>query len=79
MANAPKQPVLDVELRVMHAIEAAREEQGISQEALGALVGVSQSQVSRMLSGKRPASFTEMLKLCMAVGLDPAVVIAQQS
>ena len=69
--------MLEVELRVMEAIEKARRDQGISQESLGAAIGVSQSQVSRILKGLRPASFTEVMRLCAAVGLDPAVVIAQ--
>ena len=77
VANAPKQRLIDVESRVMAAIEDARKASGMSQDELANLLGVSQPQVSRMLAGERPATVAELFMMCAALHLDPAVVIAQ--
>ncbi|GAB3884397.1 hypothetical protein GCM10028802_33280 [Terrabacter terrigena] len=53
----------------MHVIEEERRARGIGQAQLAEAVGVSQSQVSRILAGKRPATLNELLALCEAVGL----------
>lgn len=76
VANAPKQRMIDAETRVMAVIEDARQSAGMSQEALAAMVGVSQGQMSRMLSGERPVTLPELFMMCAALRLDPASVIA---
>ncbi|QIM19912.1 helix-turn-helix transcriptional regulator [Phycicoccus sp. HDW14] len=68
---------MDVEMRVMKQIDDARKASGMSQEQLAELIGVSQGQVSRMLAAKSPASLAETIKLCDAVGLDLAAVVAR--
>lgn len=61
----------------MDMVERARREQGMSQERLAEFVEVSQSQMSRMLSAERPTTLPELFKICAALNLDPAVLIAQ--
>lgn len=60
---------------MLHAIEVARREQRMTYATLGQSIGVSRTQVARMLDGERPCSFTEIATMCAALGLDPAVVI----
>ena len=76
MANAPKGRLEQAELQIAAALEAGRAAKGMSQSALADLVGVHQSQVSRMLSGERPLTIPELLKMCDALGLNAADVIA---
>lgn len=63
----------------MRHIDAARERAGMTQDELAELVGVSQSQMSRMLSGVRPVTVPELLKMCDVLHLDAARVIALAS
>ena len=52
-------------------IRAARLTHGISQAALGQVVGIAQSEVSRIERGKRAAvPLALLIKLCAGVGLD---------
>lgn len=58
-------------LEIGREIRAARLAHGISQAALGHVVGVPQSEVSRIERGKRAAvPLAHLIKLCAAVGLD---------
>lgn len=41
----------------------------LTQEVIGAAVGVHQSQVSRILSGARPVTLTELMRLLDLVGM----------
>lgn len=50
------------------AIESAREAACLSQRALEDRTGISQSTLSRILSGKRTAKMTELIKIADAVG-----------
>lgn len=50
------------------AIESAREAAGLSQRALEDRTGISQSTLSRILSGKRPAKMTEIIQIADATG-----------
>jgi transcriptional regulator with XRE-family HTH domain len=50
------------------AIESAREAAGLSQRALEDRTGISQSTLSRILSGKRPAKMTEIILIADATG-----------
>ena len=42
---------------------------GITQQGLALAIGVSQSQVSRIFSGQRPATLPELLDMCGVVGM----------
>lgn len=50
------------------AIESAREAAHLSQRALEDSTGISQSTLSRILSGKRPAKMTEIVRIADATG-----------
>src|SRR5690625_5083366 len=50
------------------AIENAREAAGLSQRALEDRTGISQSTLSRILSGKRTAKMTEIIQIADARG-----------
>ncbi len=50
------------------AIRSAREAAQLSQRALEDRTGISQSTLSRILSGKRPAKMTEIIQISDATG-----------
>lgn len=50
------------------AIESARQAAGLSQRALQDRTGISQSTLSRMLAGNRPAKMTEIILIADATG-----------
>jgi transcriptional regulator with XRE-family HTH domain len=50
------------------AIESAREAAGLSQRALEDRTGISQSTLSRILTGKRAAKMTEIIQIADATG-----------
>lgn len=54
----------------VQAISDEAKRLGLSQSGLAERAGVSQSQVSRILSGARPVTLNELLGLLDAVGLD---------
>jgi len=49
----------------------------MTQERLAGVVGVSQSQVSRVLKGLKPMTMTEMFRMCKALGLVASDVVEQ--
>lgn len=51
-----------------NAIDSAREAVGLSQRALEDRTGISQSTLSRILSGKRTAKMTEIILIADATG-----------
>ena len=56
-------------------LDNERTDQGMSQVALGKLVGISQPQLSDQLSGKKPLTLDEFRALCLALGLSLADVV----
>lgn len=50
------------------AIERAREAAGFSQRSLEDRTGISQSTLSRIISGKREAKMTEIIQIAEATG-----------
>ncbi len=52
-------------------LRSAREEKGLSQEAVGALVGVSRQAVTRWERGQSAPSTANLLRLCELYGLSP--------
>jgi transcriptional regulator with XRE-family HTH domain len=62
-------------------IKALREERGLTQGDLAALIGVTQGRISHCESGKRPVSLKMAVKITCALDLDkdelvPSVVQA---
>lgn len=74
MATSPRALPSTRELAVMARIATAADSRGLSQEDLARSAGISQSQVSRLIAGKKPVTLTELLPLLDAVGLDLASV-----
>jgi transcriptional regulator with XRE-family HTH domain len=50
-------------------------EQGLTQKALGKLVGISQAQLSTQLRGERPITVDEMYDICNALGLTTSDIV----
>jgi transcriptional regulator with XRE-family HTH domain len=65
------------ERAIAGVLDAARERQGITQAELAAAVGISQSQVSNILAGRKPMTMSEMLDMCGALGLVASEVVRQ--
>ena len=59
----------------MSSLREAMDSQNLHQTEVAARVGFSTSQLSRILGGKRPASFTEVVKLAHVLGVDLAEVV----
>lgn len=53
---------------VRAAIESARREAGLSQRDLEERTGISQTTLSRILSGRREVKMTEIIKIAEATG-----------
>jgi DNA-binding Xre family transcriptional regulator len=66
-----------LDLTVMSLLDVERERQGMSQTQLGEAVGISQSQVSRVLDGTKPATITEMLRMCAVLGVVASEIFEQ--
>jgi len=58
-------------------LTAEMQRQGMTQETLAGIVGISQSQVSRILKGLKPMTMSEMLSMCGALGLVASHVVRQ--
>lgn len=69
MPNAPKGQPSPREVAYSRVIEAKRREKKVTQGALAEAAGVSQSQVSRILSGERPVTLHELLAMLDRLGL----------
>ncbi len=52
-------------------LRALREEQGLTQSALGEAVGMLQSAVARLEAGEREPGWPTVLKLAEALGVEP--------
>lgn len=70
MGRVAKQAPASTEVAMSNVIDEERKERGLSQAQLAVAAGISQPLVSRILSGERSATVTELLGLCAAVGLD---------
>lgn len=65
------------ERAIAAVLDAALERQGMTQTELGDAVGISQPQVSKILSGLKPMTMSEMLNMCKALGLVASEVLEQ--
>lgn len=63
-----RQEVVRVTVDVGAAAEEARRAAGLSQRVLAERAGLSQPTLNRILTGKRPAKMTEVLKIADATG-----------
>ena len=70
MGRVAKQAPVTAELAMTRVIDELRLERGLTQAQLAAGAGISQPLVSRILSGERSATLTELLGLCRAVGVE---------
>lgn len=70
MSTAPKTPPSAREVAFARAIDVARENKEMSQMVLADRAGISQPQLSRIFSGKKPVTLTELLALMDAVDLN---------
>lgn len=61
----------------MSSLREAMDSQRLQQTEVAARVGVSTSQLSRILSGRRPASFTEVVKLAHVLDVDLAELVGR--
>jgi DNA-binding XRE family transcriptional regulator len=69
--GSKKREVFENELRLDllgNAIKEARKEQNLTQEELGALVGVKKAQISKIENNTTDARFTTILKVFEALG-----------
>jgi len=69
--GTPKRDAFENELRIEllgHAIKQARQERNLTQEQLGALVGVQKAQISKIENSITNARFETILKVFTALG-----------
>lgn len=64
-------------MRLREKLRAQREEQGVSQLRLSLLLDGTRTFVSKYESGERYLTFTEVVKLCGILGMDPAALAAE--
>jgi transcriptional regulator with XRE-family HTH domain len=62
-------------ISVATVIDNERRDQGLSQKALGDMVGISQNQLSPQLGGKTPITVDELHALATALGLATSEII----
>ena len=69
--GTPKRDAFENELRLEflgHAVKMARKEQNLTQEQLGALVGVQKAQISKIENSVKNARFETIMKVFDALG-----------
>lgn len=69
--RTPKRDDFENELRIDllgHAIKQARQERNLTQEQLGALVGVQKAQISKIENSVKNARFDTILRVFDALG-----------
>lgn len=59
----------EVEAKVVAAIRSTLAERAVTQSAVAEAAGMSEAQLSRILSGVKTARFSEIAALCDALGL----------
>jgi transcriptional regulator with XRE-family HTH domain len=50
-------------------LKAERAATGVTQESIAAAAGISTRQIIRILKGERPANYSQMLAICLALNL----------
>lgn len=64
------------ESKVVRRLKEEREKAQLSQLELSLRSGVSQNMITYVETGKRTPTLTTILKLCSALGINPAVLFA---
>ena len=62
---------------IAEILDAAYVESGLTQRAVGAAAGISQSQVSKLLRGVRVPDVDELAALCEALGVQLLDVVGE--
>lgn len=62
-------------IAVAAILNRAFKQTSVSQKQLGAVVGISQSQMSKLLRGERVLNVDQLEDLCFALGLDIGDVV----
>jgi transcriptional regulator with XRE-family HTH domain len=65
--------------RVILALQAAREKQGVSQRSLSAKLGKDPTMVGKIERGDRALSLSDFFLMCSALGLSPSEVVKTSS
>lgn len=68
--------VRDLTRQVASTVRAAMAKFNVTQAEMAAAVGVSQSQLSKMVRGTRPIDIDQLDAMCRALGLDTGTVVA---
>ncbi|WIE54200.1 helix-turn-helix transcriptional regulator [Curtobacterium sp. MCBD17_003] len=71
----PNYDISDLTRLVASNIRGLMAQHGVKQADLAASIGVSQSQLSKMIRGVRPIDLDQLDGMCMALGEDTAAVI----
>lgn len=77
MPRGTKSLPTDAEKTLGSAIYVRMRDAGVSQEAIGDALGISQSQVSRILSGVRPTTLTELVAIAERLGVKVSVLLEE--
>ena len=77
MPRGMKSLPTDAENALGRAIYVYMRDAGVSQEALGDVLGISQSQVSRILNGVRPTTLTELVAIADRLGIKASVLLGE--
>lgn len=63
--------------KIAEILEESTREIGMSQNALAKKSGVSQAQISRIFSGKRDVSLTQLFSIALALGKSGSALLAE--
>ena len=67
---------MDLKAQLVHQVRKVRKERGLTQEALGKMIGMHQSEVSRMLNNHLDEfSIDRLIKVVEALGFRPQVSV----
>ena len=76
MPTGKAQPPTPLELAIAATIRDVIADRGLVAGQVAIDAGMSDSQLSRALSGKKPLKLGELIGLCRALSLSPSTVIA---
>ena len=62
-------------MTIIQKITQLRRERGVQQYVLAPAIGLTAPQFSRLMKGKRPVYAVDLLKICRALEVDPALFL----
>lgn len=65
----------DMDVQIGQAIKAVRTAQGVSQTALGEVLGITFQQIQKVESGKNRISTSALILICQKLGVSPMDII----